>query len=133
MIKEDVSVLADFLVKNLTENNLQKNEIKNKLSRSFLNILEYVREKGTTNYNNVVKINPKIKNGVIQKYLDLLNLCNELNNKEQLAKKLAFYQLIHNVRYMTIHNAIIDCIEQKKNKEELLQEIDSVLKDNGYF
>ena len=120
MIDEDVNVLTDIFTYSINENSIIKSEMKEKLSHSLLNILEFLKANESFEIKPNVKLNPNIKNGVKNKYFELLELYERTTNislidKEKISRKFTYLQLIKNIQFRTLHNLIIDCMENKLN------------------
>ena len=140
-IKQDVVVLA----KQLTNSNSyittshQKEEVQ-KVAKSLMNIFDYIKSDSDeikAKQSGDIKLDNKIKNAIKDRFITYLNSyehdsLNELPNKEQLAVKLVYFQIICNTPHDKLIKCILQCGRDGKDVSELTSELDAIAKNFGY-
>lgn len=136
-IKQDVNVLAkQILLNNSYISPTQKKEELNTLTNSLLNIFEYIKD-GSLKAKKAgeIKLDNELKERIKKRYLEYLDIyehdsLNTLPNKDKLAVKLVYFQIVCN----TPHDKLIYCILQcgRDGIYNLEAKLEDVVNKYGY-
>lgn len=137
-IKQDVNVLAkQILLNNSYISPTQKKEELNTLTNSLLNIFEYIKD-GSLKAKKAgeIKLDNELKERIKKRYLEYLDIyehdsLNTLHNKDKLAVKLVYFQIVYN----TPHDKLIHCILQcgRDGIYNLEDKLEDVVNKYGYI
>ena len=139
-IKQDINVLAKQMMLNDSYiSPTQKKEELNKLSNSLLNIFEYIRD-GSLKAKKAgeIKLDNELKEQIKKRYIKYLDIyerdsLNTLPNKDKIAVKLVYFQIVCNTPHDKLIQCILQCGRDGKDVSELISELDAIAKNFGYI
>lgn len=137
-INQDVNVLAkQMMLNNSYISPTQKKEELNTLTNSLLNIFEYIKD-GSLKAKKAgeIKLDNELKERIKKRYIEYLDIyehdsLNTLHNKDKLAVKLVYFQIVYN----TPHDKLIHCILQcgRDGVDNLEDKLNDVVNKYGYI
>ena len=136
-IEQDVNILVkQMMLNNSYISPTQKKEELKELTNSLLNIFEYIKD-GSLKAKKAgeIKLDNELKERIKKRYIEYLDIyehdsLNILPNKDKLAVKLVYFQIVYN----TPHDKLIHCILQcgRDGIYNLEDKLEDVVNKYGY-
>ena len=136
-VKESVSDLVKIITNHMTIDSLTRNDISTRLQNDLMNIISYIKDNNTeVDYTDIDKIpvNNEFKEQLVERYRRIFTkyedtVGNKIENKEDICKKMVYYQLMINIPFMKIKNVIMYAAFDDKPVDELIDDLDKLLEE----
>lgn len=136
-VKESVSDLVKIITNHMAIDSLTRNDISTRLQNDLMNIISYIKDNNTeVDYTDIDKIpvNNEFKEQLVERYRRIFTkyedtVGNKIENKEDICKKMVYYQLMINIPFMKIKNVVMYAAFDDKPVDELIDDLDKLLEE----
>ena len=136
-VKESVSDLVKIITNHMAIDSLTRNDISTRLQNDLMNIISYIKDDNTeVDYTDIDKIpvNNEFKEQLVERYRRIFTkyedtVGNKIENKEDICKKMVYYQLMINIPFMKIKNVVMYAAFDDKPVDELINNLDKLLEE----
>ena len=136
-VKESVSDLVKIITNHMAIDSLTRNDISTRLQNDLMNIISYIKDDNTeVDYTDIDKIpvNNEFKEQLVERYRRIFTkyedtVGNKIENKEDICKKMVYYQLMINIPFMKIKNVVMYAAFDDKPVDELIDDLNKLLEE----
>ena len=136
-VKESISDLVKIITNHMAIDSLTRNDISTRLQNDLMNIISYIKDNNTeVDYTDIDKIpvNNEFKEQLVERYRRIFTkyedtVGNKIENKEDICKKMVYYQLMINIPFMKIKNVVMYAAFDDKPVDELIDDLDKLLEE----
>ena len=136
-VKESVSDLVKIITNHMAIDSLTRNDISTRLQNDLMNIISYIKDNNTeVDYTDIDKIpvNNEFKEQLVERYRRIFTkyedtVGNKIENKEDICKKMVYYQLMINIPFMKIKNVVMYAAFDDKPVDELIDDLNKLLEE----